>query len=195
MHIEEKIKIEADKLEEFFYRYYIKKYIRTKYIFHKKFHVYFVKAAEMFSVRTDYDAFKLVQSFFIDGFKYPTQFPKEQTWKTYLSYYSGLLSEEDKNNELKRAVIQVLSGVEQIKKFGSIDNCLKNVLVKDAIFRNRQKFSLKLFFFSKSFYNFYKENYDKFDRKYNFTVMRFNLISNKEVLDKIKKVLKDDYIL
>lgn len=190
MLLEEKLEIESRKLEEFYFRHYVKKYPRSKYVFIKKFHHYFTKAASMFMIRDGYDAYKLVESFFMDGFKFPSQFPVEYTWERYENYYSGLKTINE-DSRVVSLVKEIISGANQIKKLGSVEKVIEEN--KNYIFKNLQTFQLRIFFFSKTFEKFYNENIDSFEKKYDFPVMRYEVLTYPKIDGKIRNVLKDDY--
>ena len=96
MNIEDKIISESYKLSEAYFPHYYKKYPRNKYQVYNTYKKYFIKAAQMFCIRDNYDAYKLIEAFVMDGFKYPQQLCNEQVWKTYISYLPGIQNKKSK---------------------------------------------------------------------------------------------------
>lgn len=203
MNIEEKIKIESRKLSDFYYPYYMEERypgamdnftdINTRYWQNKVFFAYkkyFEKAAGMFCVRNEYDAKKFIQSAMLDKFKYPQQLCVENVWKTYLQYLPGLKSKKSEEDEIAENVV---NGLLEIKKYGSVKDWLKLSVNKRMVIEGKPKIEPTVLAFSNEFINFCKNNCED---NYNFEKMRrkvFNHKSSEKIISKIKKIFKDDY--
>lgn len=155
MNIEEKNHIEANKLIDYYYPYYYKKYPRTKKMVATKYANHFYKAAEMFSIRDNYDAEKLIQSFMLDGFKFPMALPFESTWKRYVNYYVGLKDKEPPEVEL---VKKIVNAAKVLKDYETVQNWLDKKSNQLALQTNNVNFDLTLFSFSFSFEFYVLEN-------------------------------------
>lgn len=192
MNIEEKIQIEANKLLDKYYPYYFKRYPRNKYQLKLKYMPYFESAAKLFCVREGYDAERLIQSFMMDGFKFPAQLPNEQVWKTYLDYAPAI---QNKKSEEVEIVENIVNAAIEIKRSGSVEEWLKKKINQKMVIEDKLRFSPLLLAFSTSFLDFYrKECYDT----YNPEAMRGLVLSQpsaEKILSKIKEVLSTDYYL
>ena len=192
MNIEEKISFEANKMLDKYYGYYFKRYPRKFIQVKSKFMPYFAKAASMFCIRDGYDAEKLIDAFMMDGFKFPTQLPNEQVWKTYKEYLPAL---HDKKDEEIEIVENIVNAAVAIKRAGGVEKWLASPLNQKMVVEEKMPFSALLLAFSSAFINFCnKECGDNFD----FECMRKYVLSQKssnKILKKIKEVLGIDYYL
>lgn len=191
MNIEDRIQSESLRLSDFYYLYYYKKYKRTKNQVYNKYKDFFVKAASMFCIRDEYDAEKLINSFMLDGFKYPQQLCNESVWNTYINYMPGLYNKKERNKEI---VENIVNAAIILKRNETIENWLNKKINQIALQQNNIGFDLTLFSFS-----YYFTNYCKM-LKLNIDInkLRNNVFSLDEpvktkVLNKIKTLLKDDY--
>lgn len=191
MNIEDRIQSESLRLSDFYYPYYYKKYKRTKNQVYNKYKDFFVKAASMFCIRDEYDAEKLINSFMLDGFKYPQQLCNEAVWNTYINYMPGLYNKKEKSKEV---VENIVNAAIILKRNETVENWLNEKINQIALQQNYLGFDLTLFSFS-----YYFTNYCKL-LKLNIDInkLRNNVFSLDEpvktkVLNKIKILLKDDY--
>lgn len=193
MNIEEKNHIEANKLIDKYYPYYYKKYPRNKFQVAKKYYSSFYKAAQMFSVREGYDAEKLIQSFMIDGFKFPQQLPNENVWKTYINYKAGLSEKKSKEIEITENIVNAAL---ILKKVGTVQNWLDKRSNQLALQTNNVSFDLTLFSFSFSFEFYCLDNVINIDiKKLRSNILTIEDISIKiKLLKKIKEILGNDFI-
>lgn len=192
MNIEDKIEIEANKLLDKYYPFYYKRYHRNKYQIKAKFMPYFISAAKLFCVREGYDAEKLIESFMLDGFKFPTQLPNELVWKTYINYAPAI---QNKKSEEIEIVENIVNAAIEIKRAGSVKEWLNKKINQKMVIEDKLKFNPLLLAFSTTFLDFCKkECYDTYNPEY----MRRLVLSQKsseKILAKIKDVLKSDYYL
>lgn len=193
MNIEEKNHIEANKLIDKYYPYYYKKYPRNKFQVAKKYYNSFYKAAQMFSVREGYDAEKLIQSFMIDGFKFPQQLPNESVWKTFINYKAGLAEKKSKEVEITENIVNAAL---ILKKVGTVQDWLDKRSNQLALQTNNVSFDLTLFSFSFSFEFYCLDNVINIDIK----KLRSNILTIEntsiriKLLKKIKEILGNDFI-
>ena len=193
MNIEEKIYKESLKLFNRYYKYYYKRYPRTKQYVYNKYRAAFEKAAQMFCIRDNYNADLLIDSFMLDGFKFPYQLPNEKVWSTFINYLPGLHKEKSEDIQIAE---EILSAFIVIKRFNTVKNFLDNKSNQLALFKNKQNYSILLLTFSKSFWEFYDNNYKSFEYDIDVEKIRnkiFALDNSEKILSYIKHFLGDDY--
>lgn len=196
MNIEDKINIESHKLSEAYYPFYIEKYPRNKFQVYNKYKQFFIKAAQLFCIRDNYDANKLITAFMMDGFKFPQQLPNEKVWETYLNYLPAIKEKKSKDIEIAENIINAAI---VLKRYGSIEEYFKLTINKISLFKNSLQFNPLLLCFSEWFEDFYNKNYKSFEYDLDIEKYRkevYNLENNSDkIINKIKEILKDDYYL
>lgn len=191
MNIEDQIQSESLRLSDFYYPYYYKKYKRTKNQVYNKYKDFFVKAASMFCIRDEYDAEKLINSFMLDGFKYPQQLCNESVWNTYINYMPGLYNKKERNKEV---VENIVNAAIILKRNETVENWLNKKINQIALQQNSLGFDLTLFSFSYYFTNYCKLLKLNIDiNKLRNNVFLLDEPVKTKVLNKIKTLLKDDY--
>lgn len=191
MNIEDRIQSESLMLSDYYYPYYYKKYKRNKSQVYNKYKTYFIKAASMFCIREQYDAEKLINSFMIDGFKYPQQLCNENVWNTYVNYLPGLHNKKQKDVEVVENIVN--AGI-ILKREKTVENWLNKKINQLALQNNSVNFDLTLFSFSHIFTSYCKTAHLNIDinKLRNNVLLLDNRIKTK-VIDKIKDLLRDDY--
>lgn len=191
MNIEDRIQSESLKLSDFYYPYYYKKHRRAKNQVYNKYKDFFIKAAGMFCIRDGYDAERLINSFMLDGFKYPQQLCNETVWNTYISYMPGLSNKKEKDIEVVENIVN--AGI-ILKRSETVENWLSKKINQISLQQNNAGFDLTLFSFSYYFINYCKLLHLNIDiKKLRNSVFSLNEPTKTKVLNKIKILLKDDY--
>lgn len=179
--------------ELFFLKYkeLTKKYLNKDGFINKNIK-YFKEAVCKFSLREGYDAKKFIESFFYgEGIKYPPQIISENNWKKYLEYCANNQQTIDEERILAQRLI---SGVSILKKYKNVEDFLSNgKFYVNQIIEDYNDFDLLVFWFSKTFCDFYNETY--FKKKYNPEIIRVYASKYPRILKKIKEILKEDCIL
>jgi len=147
---------------------------------------YFCETIDKFSTREGWDANIFIKCQFESfGKIYPTQLPTERAWNAFKDYKFRFENVMDKETEIVKSVLTGYKAVKNYcvnqKKEFSVATFLENN------FNNRQieigAYPIYFFAFSKAYIAVYGMNKTK----------RMMVTRNKDLLDKIKNVLGDDF--
>lgn len=155
------------------------------YQFYPKYIKFFNKAAEMFSLREDFEAELFIDSVLAEGFLYPPQIPQEKNWKIYLR--NSQEKEIIVNNSFETAV--------KVKDFfvflgkRKISDLLNDYFNKVKILNDygNDHLDLSVLCFSKSFKEFSKKENMMIDFKEEQSKI------NEKIKNKIKEKLGEDF--
>ena len=173
--------------------YYYNYYKKTRPIgfrnFNNKYHRFFEKANDMFSGRPEFNPFAFIYSIMLEGFIYPQQIPVEKNWETYERNKASYSEEESEAITLAK---EIVSGAKALNG-RTVKEFLENSFNKYDMINGGGNYSKRIFFFSKEFRSFYEDNEGKFNRTYDFSIMRQRVFAYPKIIKKIKEILKDDY--
>ena len=172
------------------------KYYLNNDAFVKKYFKYFEQTARMFCVRNNFYAQRFIESFFYgEGVKYTQQLPYERNWEKYKSYISNTKNNDSNEEEVIYAK-KLVSSARVFEKYEDMNDFLnKGGYYLQQIKKGYNDFDDLIFWFSKTFNDYYIEHKDEFVSK-NPEVIRAGLltIGSKKIINKIKQILKEDYI-